>query len=262
MKKAEILSEGSNMRLIMATCLLLLIAAPSMLSAENRVDLACPAHPSTPGDSVIKLPIYWSNDTPLGGITLTFSWDSDAICFLGQDNSGTEVGIPYFFSDPVVDSAGRRVCVEWLDFTGGMYVRPTENGYFCTLLFKVIAEVGPTCVDIDSTSMSPAHGFYFSDVVTGPLTPAYYDCGVCDIILGQCGFRGDVNLDCFVSIADAIYMIVYVFDSGPPPEPVLSGDADCDGAENISDAIYIIQYIFSSGPPPGDPDGDGLPDCW
>ena len=40
-----------------------------------------------------------------------------------------------------------------------------------------------------------------------------------------------------------------------------AGDANCDGSANVSDAVYLIRYIFLSGPPPGDPDGDGIPNC-
>jgi hypothetical protein len=39
------------------------------------------------------------------------------------------------------------------------------------------------------------------------------------------------------------------------------GDANCDGMVDIADAVYLIMYIFKGGNPPGDPDGDGTPNC-
>jgi hypothetical protein len=40
---------------------------------------------------------------------------------------------------------------------------------------------------------------------------------------------------------------------------ILIGDANDDGIVDIDDVVYLINYIFASGPPAGDPDGDGIP---
>jgi hypothetical protein len=63
--------------------------------------------------------------------------------------------------------------------------------------------------------------------------------------------NGDANRDDQVNVADAVFMINYVFKGGVPPEPVLAGDANCDTQDNIGDAVYIINYVFKGGPPPG-----------
>ncbi len=62
---------------------------------------------------------------------------------------------------------------------------------------------------------------------------------------------GDANRDRAINIADAVYLITYIFRSGPPPDPASTGDADCSGACNIGDAVYLINYIFRGGPEPG-----------
>jgi hypothetical protein len=72
---------------------------------------------------------------------------------------------------------------------------------------------------------------------------------------------GDCNADGTANITDAVYIITYIFDGGPPPNPLASGDANCDGTVNVTDAVYLIQYIFNGGPDPCDPDDDGVPDC-
>ncbi len=61
---------------------------------------------------------------------------------------------------------------------------------------------------------------------------------------------GDADGDLAVNISDAVYLISYIFKSGPPPDPLEAGDADLDGAVNIGDAVYLINYIFKSGPEP------------
>lgn len=63
--------------------------------------------------------------------------------------------------------------------------------------------------------------------------------------------RGDADNDGLINITDAVYLINYIFSSGPAPEPmVLAGDADCNDLTNISDAVAIIDFIFNSGSPP------------
>jgi len=62
---------------------------------------------------------------------------------------------------------------------------------------------------------------------------------------------GDANADAEVNVADAVYMINYVFKGGPDPEPIpVAGDANCDGDPNVADAVYTINYVFKSGPAP------------
>lgn len=58
---------------------------------------------------------------------------------------------------------------------------------------------------------------------------------------------GDANGDSLVTVSDVIYLINYLFKSGPPPNPSVSADANCDGILNVSDVVYIINYIFKDG---------------
>jgi hypothetical protein len=83
--------------------------------------------------------------------------------------------------------------------------------------------------------------------VTEPPPPAY----IC----------GDASGDDELNISDAVYIINYIFISGPEPDPIEAADSNCDGTCNISDAVIIINYIFIGGVPPCDLDGNGDPDC-
>ena len=75
---------------------------------------------------------------------------------------------------------------------------------------------------------------------------------------------GDSNADGSVDIDDAVFIINYIFISGPTPNPFLKADCDCSRGDipvDIDDVVYLINYIFSSGNAPCDIDGDGEPDC-
>jgi hypothetical protein len=62
---------------------------------------------------------------------------------------------------------------------------------------------------------------------------------------------GDPNADLFVTVSDVVYLINYLFKSGPPPLTCRSsGDVNCDGKVTVSDAIYLINYLFKGGPSP------------
>lgn len=55
---------------------------------------------------------------------------------------------------------------------------------------------------------------------------------------------GDANGTGEVNIADASYLINYVFYSGAPPVSMEASDVNGDGRVNIADASYLVCYIF------------------
>jgi len=64
---------------------------------------------------------------------------------------------------------------------------------------------------------------------------------------------GDANGDTTITVADAVYIVNYLFMSGPAPDPMCAGDANCSGGVEVADVNYIMYYLFSAGPPPGCP---------
>jgi len=61
---------------------------------------------------------------------------------------------------------------------------------------------------------------------------------------------GDVNVSGFVDIDDVVWLIGYIFSSGPAPEPIESGDVDLSGGIDIDDVVYLVYYVFLGGPEP------------
>ncbi len=61
---------------------------------------------------------------------------------------------------------------------------------------------------------------------------------------------GDVDASGQLDITDAVYLINYIFASGPSPQDEANGDVDCSNQTDITDAVYLINYIFAGGAPP------------
>jgi len=101
---------------------------------------------------------------------------------------------------------------------------------------------------IPPTSLPPATRYYWkviADDLFGGVTPSN------QVFSFSFAKAGDANGDGDVNVADAVYLINFVFKSGAPPEPYDAGDANCDATVNVGDAVYLITYVFRSGPEPG-----------
>lgn len=64
--------------------------------------------------------------------------------------------------------------------------------------------------------------------------------------------RGDVNSDEVINGADVVYLINYLFISGPSPHMFEAGDMNGDSQINTADIVYLINYLFIGGPSPVD----------
>jgi len=131
-----------------------------------------------------------------------------------------------------------------LFWTGGGEPIGWVWGLFCT--DSICTEWdGETCIawectEWDSVSVCDSTAVY---LYGGAIT---LDCEECDLIIG------DADASEMIDIDDVVYLVDYIFTSGPSPTPdrVASGDANCDCAVDIDDVVYLIAYILTGGPPP------------
>ena len=64
--------------------------------------------------------------------------------------------------------------------------------------------------------------------------------------------NGDVNETGIINATDVIYLVNFLFNSGPAPTcSLLTGDVNCTGTTTAADIIYLVNFVFNSGPPPG-----------
>ncbi|UCG31659.1 MAG: right-handed parallel beta-helix repeat-containing protein [Phycisphaerales bacterium] len=61
--------------------------------------------------------------------------------------------------------------------------------------------------------------------------------------------RGDVNTDADLNVADAVYILQFLFVNGPRLSCPDAADANDDGDVNIADAVAILAYLFAEAEP-------------
>ena len=61
---------------------------------------------------------------------------------------------------------------------------------------------------------------------------------------------GDANSDDVVDVGDVVYVINYLFKSGPAPKTIQAADTNCDSIVDVGDVVYLINYLFKGGLPP------------
>ncbi len=125
----------------------------------------------------------------------------------------------------------------------------------CTITVGVTPSPDYQVMKLELTELGPA--------MTGVFEPPNSACNYAlfineDLIAWEPLFRwschcGDANGDTMISISDAVFIINFVFQGGPPPDPICLGDSNGTGSVNISDAIYLISFIFGGG---------AGPSCW
>ena len=60
---------------------------------------------------------------------------------------------------------------------------------------------------------------------------------------------GDATNNGVIDVGDVVYLIKYLFRSGPLSQSTLcAGDCNGDGNVDVSDIVFFVNYLFRSGP--------------
>ena len=161
---------------------------PSPIIAANIIRLGCPIDkPIVDGDSV-GIPVYIVNDTPLGGFSLGFSYNSDNV-----EVTSVQPG-------PAVQTDGsgnflkqfkpleNKVLTGWINFTPEfpLDIHATE-ALLMTLWVRIPIGTPAQCVDFDSAFVAPAGTFVLAPQGGGSIDLEFVDCGTAELnIMGGC----------------------------------------------------------------------------
>jgi hypothetical protein len=107
------------------------------------------------------------------------------------------------------------------------------------------------------TGQTHGDGSGDKDIVTMKFEMVFHQdiCAHCDYPNDSTHVAGDADRSGEVDIDDVVFLVAYIFSSGPAPNPMEAGDADssesCESTlVDIDDVVYLIAYIFDGGPDP------------
>jgi PKD repeat protein len=188
----------------------------------------------------VNLALYIT--VPVDSITIPFAATGPATITLDTvlfDPPGAAL-----FSSAELDSflAGSGTGVLRLGTTGGLVLPPGVE--VARFTYSVGQGTPGEALAITSTLLFPADSLaVYSSLGT------YRPSVVPTLAKVAPHLKGDVNQNGFVTSADVIDMVNYIFKSGSLPDPALS-DVDGTPPSTAGDIIYMINYLFKSGPPP------------
>ncbi len=210
------------------------------------------------GDS-IAIPFYIWNDYELGGFAVGLAENGTGVRFGARWMIAPDSPIPPG-SRPFVNTwtseSGDSIQVGWVDFAGFNSIPPTFGSVarLVGYLYLKLQDLVPQTVTIEPIWTVRNHPVgLFSSLYQSPwenytFRPRFPECsGV--TLAAVCG---DVNGSQSINIADAVYLVNYIFGTGPAPQDSSNGDVNCDGGTDVADVIFLVSYIFSEGASPCD----------
>jgi hypothetical protein len=199
----------------------------------------------------MMIPIKVANEDTISGMTVPLRFDThcpgfaiDSVVFGGTRIQDWEYKNVDIRSDTVILALVA-------DMGGGTPCLPPGEGPIAFIYFNV--ECSPEnvndtcCIYVDTCTFQPDdQGLLFVDSDALAYVP-YFESGTTCVAQYK---PGDTNGDCTRNLADAIYLLNYLFRNGLEPRPLDAGDVNGDCAINIGDPVYLLNYLFKGGPPP------------
>jgi len=97
--------------------------------------------------------------------------------------------------------------------------------------------------DLTLDTEADLKGRYETALAEGELVLLFRVTGIC----------GDADDDQAITAADLVFLVAYLFRSGPPPLYPDMADVNASGSITAADVIYLVNYVFKSGPAPACP---------
>jgi hypothetical protein len=154
--------------------------------------------------------------------------ESDSLVITGYDDgAGNQIS-----ADWVVPNDDSEVCFRYLDGTAAALeiADPDYRAVFFGFGFEAVN--------------STYEDFNFATRLTVMRRILDFFDQESQAVCGDANGSGDIDID------DAVFLISYVYLSGPVPDPPETGDLNCDGKIDILDITILVNYLFRGGAEP------------
>ena len=267
---------------VVATVLAVLILGSGAVLAQNRGDVTIKLNGGGSENKIYvnqdnTLQFYVKNSGALKGMSLGFAFSSTVGPVTFVTPYGTKpAGTPYLaeHNDAVgkFDLGGLQVTITSMPdsvLIGGAALNlPLPAHASSTLLYSMKVRVlsdtvtTPQAFCVDNILFPPAGKWIFDEgSPIGKYAPTFQGVAntspeepdapaVCFDVVYVSYVPGDANGDRYVDISDIVFLIAYIFEAGPAPNPLQAGNANCRGVIDISDIVFILAFVFGGGPAP------------
>jgi len=235
-------------------CTLSIEGLPPLATYEFDLPVVIPTDTST-------LTIETDSLTPLGAYVLTIIGtemtkqviDSVQVLFyvISSLNRRPEVSVP----GPQTIYAGLQLCFPVIatdpDTVDTLTLTKSGVGDFpCYPKVSPVVCYFQWATTDDDTLNSPYSVIFTVDDGRDSTDTGVVEITVLPYDISPSGMPGDATGDTIVDIDDVVFLINYLFQGGPPPNPPAAGDVNGDCFIGISDIIWLINYLYRFGPPP------------
>ncbi|MGE3165521.1 MAG: dockerin type I repeat-containing protein [Planctomycetota bacterium] len=136
---------------------------------------------------------------------------------------------------------------------------PVGGGYQVAVATYMLLAPGTSPLNLCAGTLPAPGGFYdpwVLDELGSESTPQTFGGSLTATPSSPLFVRGDANGDSHVDLGDAIFVLTYLFLSGPA-SCLVALDANDSGSVNVADATTLLGYLFTSGTVPPAP----FPNC-
>lgn len=238
-----------------------------------------PDIPVFQGQTDVVIPILGTNPVPIQGFQVSMSWDCVALDVTDTTivNSTTAFLQPEFLVVNIETCFMTVGCVyDSLPPLDGRVLLPGTDQRLLNLVVDIDSAAPtdqPTVLDLENGLGAP---FPINNIfIIGGLSeaPALVDGNITilpfSLPLPVFFVRGDADRDTQVNVADAIYILGFLFSEGRDFLCPDSADVNDNGSTDIADAVSLLSFLFTNGAAPPypfpsgglDPTEDLLIDC-
>jgi hypothetical protein len=190
-----------------------------------------------------SFPIYLQNAEPVTGYCVPVHFDNSLLQFDSVSFEGTRTPEQFSIAVNCRPATGNLILAAIGSETA---VLSPGTGAIAELWVTINPDVAETLAVIDYDFFPPAGKLHLVDTTVHSVKP-YFQSG--SVYISE-DLRGDANDDNRINVADAVFLVSFVFKGEDAPLTLKSGDANSDGKINVGDAVYIVNFIFRNGPPP------------